>query len=302
VVVRERVTGEKLAVELCDITLKTPLIPASGTLAKEALGEVGGVYGAMLPKTTTPEARVGNSPPRVAETPAGMVNSIGLQNPGVERFLQELDAFDLGLPVFVSVAGETVEDFGTLCEKVGKDERVAAIELNLSCPNVECGGLTFCATPTSVEEVVAACRTAVRGKPIFAKLTFEGVVENALAAEAAGADALTVMNTIPALTIDARRREVLVQGGLSGPAIKPVALRAVHEVSRAVGVPILGSGGVASGVDVAEFMLAGATAVQVGTVSFVRDPKEILHEFVSYLDEAGLIAADLTGSLQGIRG
>jgi dihydroorotate dehydrogenase (NAD+) catalytic subunit len=302
VVVRERLTGEKLAVELCGITLKTPLIPASGTLAKEALGEVGRVYGAMLPKTTTPEARVGNPPPRVAETPAGMVNSIGLQNPGVERFLQELDAFDLGLPVFVSVAGETVEDFGTLCEKVGKDERVAAVELNLSCPNVECGGLTFCAAPASVEGVVAACRAAAPGKPIFAKLTFEGVVENALAAEAAGADALTIMNTIPALTIDARRREVLVQGGLSGPAIKPVALRAVYEVSRAVGVPILGSGGVASGVDVAEFMLAGATAVQVGTVSFVRDPKEILDEFVSYLDEAGLIAADLTGSLQGIRG
>jgi dihydroorotate dehydrogenase (NAD+) catalytic subunit len=302
VVVRERLTGEKLAVELCGVTLKTPLIPASGTLAKEALGEVGGVYGAMLPKTTTPEARVGNPPPRVAETPAGMVNSIGLQNPGVERFLQELDAFDLGLPVFVSVAGETVEDFGTLCEKVGKDERVAAVELNLSCPNVECGGLTFCAAPASVEGVVAACRAAAPGKPIFAKLTFEGVVENALAAEAAGADALTIMNTIPALTIDARRREVLVQGGLSGPAIKPVALRAVYEVSRAVGVPILGSGGVASGVDVAEFMLAGATAVQVGTVSFVRDPKEILDEFVSYLDEAGIIAADLTGGLQGIRG
>jgi dihydroorotate dehydrogenase (NAD+) catalytic subunit len=302
VVVRERVTGEKLAVELCGITLKTPLIPASGTLAKEALGEVGGVYGAMLPKTTTPEARVGNPPPRVAETPAGMVNSIGLQNPGVERFLLDLAAFDLGLPVFVSVAGETVEDFGALCEKVGKSERVAAIELNLSCPNVECGGLTFCASPASVEEVVATCRAAAPGKPIFAKLTFEGVVENALAAEAAGADALTVMNTIPALTIDARRREVLVQGGLSGPAIKPVALRAVYEVSRAVGVPILGSGGVASGVDVAEFMLAGATAVQVGTVSFVRDPKEILDEFVSYLDEAGLIAADLTGGLQGIRG
>jgi dihydroorotate dehydrogenase (NAD+) catalytic subunit len=110
------------------------------------------------------------------------------------------------------------------------------------------------------------------------------------------------MNTIPALAIDARRREVLVRGGLSGPAIKPVALRAVYEVSRAVRVPILGSGGVASGVDVAEFMLAGATAVQVGTASFVRDPKEILREFVSYLDEAGLIAADLTGGLQEIRG
>ncbi len=299
---RERVTAERLAVELCGITLETPLIPASGTLAKEALDEVDGVYGAILPKTTTPEARVGNPPPRVAETPAGMVNSIGLQNPGVERFLQDLDAFDRGLPVFVSVAGETVEEFCALCERVGKDERVAAIELNLSCPNVECGGLTFCATPASVEEVVGACRTFVSGKPILAKLTFEGVVENALAAEAAGADALTVMNTIPALTIDARRREVLVQGGLSGPAIKPVALRAVYEVSRVVGVPVVGSGGLASGVDVAEFMLAGATAVQLGTASFVRDPKEILDEFVGFLENTGLDAARLTGGLQGIRG
>ena len=299
---RERVTKERLAVELCGITLETPLIPASGTLAKEALDEVDGVYGATLPKTTTPGARVGNPPPRVAETPAGMVNSIGLQNPGVERFLQDLDAFDRGLPVFVSVAGETVEEFCALCERVGKDERVAAIELNLSCPNVECGGLTFCASPASVEEVVGACRASVPGKPILAKLTFEGVVGNALAAEAAGADALTVMNTIPALTIDARRREVLVQGGLSGPAIKPVALWAVYEVSRVVGVPVVGSGGVASGVDVAEFMLAGATAVQLGTASFVRDPKEILDEFVAFLENTGLDAAGLTGGLQGIRG
>jgi dihydroorotate dehydrogenase (NAD+) catalytic subunit len=161
--------------------------------------------------------------------------------------------------------------------------------------------LSFCATPASVEEVVAACRTALPRKPIFAKLTFEGVVENALAAEAAGADALTVMNTIPALTIDAHSRSVLVRGGLSGPAIKPVALRAVYEVARAVSVPILGSGGVCSGVDVAEFMLAGATAVQIGTASFVRDPREILDEFASYLDEVGQDAADLTCGLQGIR-
>ena len=294
--------GVDLAVELCGIPLKTPLIPASGTLSKEALGEVDGVYGAILPKTATPLPTVGNQPPRVAETPAGMVNSIGLQNPGLERFLQELDAFDLDLPLFVSVAGETVEEFGALCERLSGDGRVAGVELNLSCPNVECGGLTFCATAASVEEVVAACRAALPSKPIFAKLTFEGVVENALAAEAAGADALTVMNTIPALTVDAYRRSVLVQGGLSGPAIKPVALQAVYEVSRAVGVPVLGSGGVVSGTDVAEFMLAGATVVQVGTASFVRDPKEILDEFASYLDRAGLKAADLTGALQQIRG
>jgi dihydroorotate dehydrogenase (NAD+) catalytic subunit len=296
VVVRERIVD--LAVELCGITLKTPLVPGSGTLAKEALGEVEGVYGAILPKTTTPLPRAGNPPPRVAETPAGMVNSIGLQNPGVERFLQELDAFDLGLPIFVSVAGDTVEEFRALSERLSGDGRISAVELNLSCPNVECGGLTFCATPASVEEVVAVCRAAVPGKPIFAKLTFEGVVENALAAEAAGADALTVMNTIPALTIDAHRREVLVRGGLSGPAIKPVALRAVYEVSRVVNVPVIGSGGVASGVDVAEFMLAGATAVQVGTASFVRDPREILGEFVSYLEEVGLDAAELTRALR----
>ena len=301
-VVRERMAGEKLAVELCGIPLKRPLIPASGTLAKEALGEVEGVYGAILPKTTTPAPRAGNPPPRVAETPAGMVNSIGLQNPGVEQFLKEMDAFDLGVPIFVSVAGETVEEFATLCERLSGDERISAIELNLSCPNVECGGLTFCATPAAVEEVVAASRAAASGKPIFAKLTFEGVVENALAAEAAGADALTVMNTIPALTIDAHRREVLVRGGLSGPAIKPVALRAVYEVSRAVSLPIIGSGGVVSGVDVAEFMLAGATAVQVGTASFVRDPREILGEFVSYLEKVDLNAANLTGDLREIRG
>jgi len=297
VVVSERMVGGKLEVELCGIPLKTPLIPASGTLAKEALGEVEGVYGAILPKTTTPASRAGNPPPRVAETPAGMVNSIGLQNPGIEGFLRDLDAFDLGVPLFVSAAGDTVEEFGALCERLGADERVAAIELNLSCPNVECGGLTFCATPTAVEDVVAACRRST-SKPLFAKLTFEGVVENALAAEAAGADALTVMNTIPALTVDAHRRSVLVRGGLSGPAIKPVALRAVYDVSHAVRVPVLGSGGVASGVDVAEFMLAGATVVQVGTASFVRDPREILDEFAIYLKQGGLDAVDLTGALR----
>ena len=290
-----------LSVELCGMPLRTPLIPASGTLSREALGEVEGVYGAMLPKTTTPTERVGNPPPRVAETPAGMVNSIGLQNPGVDRFLQGLDAFDLGLPIFVSVAGDTSAEFASLCERMADDDRISAVELNLSCPNVECGGLAFCAGPSSVEEVVAACRAAVPHKPILAKLTNEGVVDNARAAEAAGADGLTVINTLPALTIDVRSQKILVRGGLSGPAIKPVALRAVYDVSGAVNVPVVGSGGVASGTDVAEFMLAGATAVQVGTTSFVRDPRDILAEFAAYLSECGQGAAQLTGALRGVR-
>jgi dihydroorotate dehydrogenase (NAD+) catalytic subunit len=288
-------------VELCGIPLSTPLVPASGTLAREALGEVGGVYGAILPKTTTPHPRAGNPPPRVAETPAGMVNSIGLQNPGVERFLRDLDAFDLGVPIFVSVAGDTVEEFALLCERVGADGRVAAIELNLSCPNVERGGLSFCAHPLAVREVVEASRAAApSGKPLLAKLTSEGVVANALAAEDAGADALTIINTLPALTIDPIERRVLVRGGLSGPAIKPVALKAVYDVSRAVGVPVVGSGGVTSGLDVAEFMLAGASAVQVGTASFVREPRAILDEFSDYLARAGLDAARLTGALHDV--
>ena len=300
-VVREQEQSVDLAVELCGMVLRTPLIPASGTLSKEALAEVDGVYGAMLPKTTTPAARAGNPPPRVVETPAGMVNSIGLQNPGVHAFLQDLDAFDLGVPIFVSVAGDTVDEFALLCEILAGEDRVSAVELNLSCPNVKCGGLAFCAGPASVEEVVAACRAAVPGKPILAKLTNEGVVENARAAESSGADGLTVMNTLPALTIDARARKVLVRGGLSGPAIKPVALRAAYDVSGVVNVPVIGSGGVVSGTDVAEFMLAGASAVQVGTASFVRDPNEILDEFTAYLKENSLSAAERSGALRGVR-
>ena len=294
-------TNVDLSVELCGIPLRTPLMPASGTLSREALGEVEGVYGAMLPKTTTPVERVGNPPPRVAETPAGMVNSIGLQNPGVERFLQGLDAFDLGIPIFVSVAGDTNAEFASLCERIADDDRISAVELNLSCPNVECGGLAFCAGPASVEDVIAACRVVLPDKPILAKLTNEGVVENARAAESAGADGLTVINTLPALTVDVKTQKILVRGGLSGPAIKPVALRAVYDVSGVVNVPVIGSGGVASGTDVAEFMLAGATAVQVGTTSFVRDPQEIRNEFAAYLTQHGLGAAELVGALRGVR-
>lgn len=291
-------TGIDLGVELCGIPLETPLIPASGTLSKEALDEARGVYGAMLPKTVTPTPRGGNPPPRLAETPAGMINSIGLQNPGIDAFADDLDAYDIGMPLIVSVAGDTVAEFARLCERLADDARVAAVELNLSCPNVEHGGLTFCAGPDRVTEVVAACRAALPGKPMLVKLTNEGVLANSLAAEEAGADGLTLINTVPALSVDPHARTVL-RGGLSGPAIKPVALRAVYEVSGAVDIPVVGCGGVARGTDVAEFMLAGATAVQVGTASFVRDPAEILEELAAYLDGESLDARALTGLLRG---
>ena len=289
-----RAETSALAVELCGITLRTPLLPAAGTLGKEVLDGAEGVYGAMLPKTVTPEPRAGNPPPRVAEAPAGMVNSIGLQNPGLDSFLEDLGGYDVGLPIFVSVAADTVGEFAAACRRLSGDERVAAVELNLSCPNVEHGGLTFCAGPRAVAGVVADCRAALPEKPLLVKLTNDGAVANALAAEEAGADAVTLINTIPALAVDARERRVLLRGGLSGPAIKPVALRAVYEASRALRVPVVGCGGVSSGTDVAEFMLAGAAAVQVGSGRFARDASEILGEFADYLREAGLRAPELS--------
>lgn len=293
------VHAASLAVELCGIPLRTPLIPAAGTLSKEALGEAENVYGGILPKTATPAPRTGNPPPRIAETPAGMVNSIGLQNSGIECFLEDLDAYDVGLPIIVSVAGDTVAEFAGLCGRLSADDRVAAVELNLSCPNVERGDAIFCASTSAVGEAVAACRAELAGKPLFAKLAGEGAMGNVRAAEEAGADALTLINTIPALTIDPYERGVLVKGGLSGPAIKPVALRTVYEVSRMVNVPVIGCGGVCRGTDAAEFMLAGATAVQVGSGSFAREPAEILDEFSAYLREMGCGARDLIGAVTG---
>lgn len=294
-------TGVDLGVELCGIPLETPLIPASGTLSKEALEEARGVYGAMLPKTVTPSHRDGNPTPRLAETPAGMINSIGLQNPGADIFLKDLDSYEIGMPLIISVAGDTVAEFAGLCERLSDDARVAAVELNLSCPNVEHGGLTFCSGPESVTEVVAASRAALPDKPMLVKLTNEGVLANSLAAEESGADGLTLINTVPAISVDPDTRKVL-RGGLSGPAIKPVALRAVYEVSKVVDIPVVACGGVTRGTDVAEFMLAGAAAVQVGTASFVRDPAEILAELTAYLEDKSLDAAELTGVLQASHG
>lgn len=289
---------DSLAVDLCGIRLRTPLMSAAGTLGREALAEVNGVYGAILPKTVTLKPRTGNPPPRLAEAPAGIINSIGLQNPGIERFLEDLDAYDIGLSVVASVAGDTVEEFAELCARLAGEAQVAAVELNLSCPNTERGGTTFCARAETVSEVVAACRSALPDKPLFAKLANEGALGNALASEEAGADALTLINTIPALAVDPSARQIFLKGGLSGPAIKPVALRTVYEVSRMVRVPVIGCGGITSGTDVAEFMLAGAQAVQIGSGTFVREPREILGELADYLKRTRLKARNLTSALR----
>lgn len=278
-------------------------MPAAGTLAAEALTERGAeeVYGALLPKTVTSLPKVGNPPPRIAETSSGMVNSIGLQNPGIEGFLQEISAFEVGLPILVSIAGETPEDFAKLCGRLDCDERVAGIELNLSCPNVEHSGArsgaTFCSEPDSVAEVVAACREEMPQKTMLAKLACEGAIDNSIAAEHYGADVLTISNTVQAITVDAHSQRVVVRGGLSGPAMKPVALRAVYEAYRVVDVPIVGCGGIACGEDAAEFMLAGATAVQVGSASFSRQPEATLQGLSDYLKEVGMEARGLVGLL-----
>lgn len=270
---------------LCGIPLKKPIMNASGTLSKENLEEVKDIYGALVTKTVTLEPREGNPPPRLAETPCGMVNSIGLQNPGIERFLEEdLEEWDVGLPIIVSVAASTIRDFVDMCSRAADHPLVAGIELNLSCPNAYDFGMPFCANPENVEMVVEACHDELAYRdsdsfhgPLIAKLAAENAIYNAQWAEEYGADAITLINTIPALTYLSDVSEPIL-GGLSGPAIKPIALRAVYEVSRRVNVPVIGCGGVSSRSDVEEFMRAGASAVQVGSGSFVKEPKEIVKE------------------------
>ena len=262
------------------LRLRNPVLVASGTFGYGVeYGEVVDVQelGAICCKGTTLKPRVGNQPPRVTETPAGMLNSIGLQNPGVEGVVEKYAPLwaNWGVPVIVNVAGESIEDYVAVVHRLDGVPGVAGIELNISCPNVGKGGIQFAVDPDAASAVTAAVRRATE-LPLMVKLSpnVADVRSIAAAIESAGADSISAVNTLSGIAIDrARRRPFLgaTYGGLSGPAIKPVALRVVYEVAQAVKVPIVAIGGIASLDDVLDFLMAGASAVQVGTAIFA-DP------------------------------
>ena len=268
-------------VNLLGIEIDNPIIPASGTYGFgyefAELYDIN-ILGSFSFKGTTKEPRFGNPTPRIAECSAGMINSVGLQNPGVEKVIsEELPklAKVFNKPVMANVSGFSVEEYAYTCEKINACEQVGWIEVNVSCPNVHNGGMSFGTEPAAVEKVVKAVK-AVTTKPIIIKLSpnVTDIVSIAKAAESAGADGISLINTLLGMRIDIKRRQPVIankMGGFSGSAIFPVAVRMVYQVYDAVKIPIIGMGGVSSAKDVIEMMMAGATAVQVGAANLV-DP------------------------------
>jgi dihydroorotate dehydrogenase (NAD+) catalytic subunit len=288
--------GPSLEVDIGALHLKNPVLAASGTAGfGREYAHFAPLFGAIVAKSVTLGPRAGNPPPRLVETACGLLNSIGLENPGVEAFLRdELPAArGLGVPIVASIAGETAAEYGELARAVDRADGVAAIEVNISCPNVARGGMLFGADPVQAAAAVGAARAATR-LPLIAKLTpnVTDVCAVARAVVDAGADAVALINTVAGMAIDAeRRRPVLggVFGGLSGPAIKPIALRMVWLVAEAIDRPVIGMGGICDARDAVEFILAGAAAVGVGTATFV-DPGAaagIVDGIRAYLVEAG---------------
>jgi dihydroorotate dehydrogenase (NAD+) catalytic subunit len=269
-----------LAVNLPGLDLKNPVIPASGCFGfgREFASYYDlSVLGSIMIKATSIEPRLGNPTPRVAETPGGMLNAIGLQNPGVDKVMETelpfLEQFEL--PIMANIAGTTTEEYVAVAEKISKAPNVAALEVNISCPNVKVGGITF-----GTDAVVAAGLTkavkAVSSVPVYIKLSpnVTNIIEIAKAVEDAGADGITMINTLLGMRLDLKTGKPIIAngtGGLSGPAIKPVAVRMVYDVYKAVKIPIIGMGGIMTAEDVLEFLYAGASAVAVGTANLV-DP------------------------------
>ncbi len=265
-----------LSLEIGRMRLKNPVMPASGTFS-EQLGQVFDLnrLGALVTKSVTPEHRDGNPVPRVCETPSGMLNSIGIPSKGLQHFVEQIVPLYSGIdtPLVASLSAPTVDAFAAAAATVSVPG-VAAIEANISCPNLEANGHAFAMAPDTTEAVLRAM-TAATDRPIWAKLTPNtgDIVAIARAAEAGGAEAVVVANTFLAMAIDiATRRPKLgnVLGGLSGPAIKPIVLRMVHQCSSHIGIPVIGCGGIMTADDVIEYLLAGATAVQVGTATFLH--------------------------------
>lgn len=277
------------------LRLKNPVLTASGTFG---YGEEMAPYtdltriGAVIGKTVTRAARAGNPPPRTCETSSGMLNAIGLQNIGISRFIQEKLPYlrEINTPIIVNIAGESIEEFAELTREISEQSGVCAIELNISCPNVA-HGLDFSVDPQAAEALVAAARAAT-DLPLIAKLSpnVTDISVIARAVESGGADAISAVNTFVGMAIDIHTRRPRLSngtGGLSGPAIKPLALRAVHRCAQAVKIPIIGIGGIRSGADAIEFFLAGATAVQIGTASFIQPNAAVtvIEEIESYLNQ-----------------
>ncbi len=299
----------RLDVQLGRLRLANPILAASGTFgyAREMAGFVDlSRLGGIVPKTITQMPRQGNPPPRTVETTGGMLNSIGLDNDGIEAFIERQLPYlaSLKTAIIVSIAGKTAEEFIGLAARLDGQPGVSALELNMSCPNVS-GGVDFGTNPEMCEKVVAGVRRAC-GLPLLAKLTpnVTDVASIARAAEAGGADALSLINTALGMAVDWRRRRPIlgnVLGGLSGPAIKPIALRVVYQVARAVQIPLVGIGGIATVDDVMEFLVTGATAVQIGTANFYN-PKasmQILDALPGALAQIGARSVgEAAGSLE----
>lgn len=268
-----------LRVNIGSLQLQNPVMTASGTFgyAREFADLVNlHRLGGIIVKGISYEPRAGNPPPRIVETPAGMLNAIGLQNVGVERFIDEKMTYlrGLGVPVVVNILGDTVEEYRILTERLRGVEGIAALEVNISCPNVKKGGVAFGTVPSMAAAVTEAVKSAA-DVPVMVKLSpnVADIVEMAKAVEGAGADSISLVNTLIGMAIDLKRRKPLlanVIGGLSGPAIKPVALRMVYQAAGAVNIPVIGIGGIETAEDALEFILAGATAVQVGTANFIN--------------------------------
>ena len=296
-----------LTVRIGSLTLANPVMPASGTFA-EGLAQAVELdrLGALVTKTITRELRAGNPLPRVAEVQAGMLNAIGIPSRGVRHLLEETLPFyrRFAPPLVVSISAPTAEGFASLAAEVSAPG-VAAIEANISCPNIEADGRAFAMRAASTETAIRQIRAATR-LPVWAKLTPNTgeIAEVARAAEAAGADALVVANTILAMAIDIesfRPRLGNVMGGLSGPAVKPIVLRQVYQCARAVRVPVIGCGGIMNAADAVEYMLAGATAVQVGTATFLNAAAmiEVIEGLDRFCAARGIPrVAELTGAMR----